>query len=316
VTDTTTAAAPAAAPASTAGARAEQAAYVRIFRDVSPSVVQIETSEGLGSGVVFDDKGDIVTNAHVVGDATKFKVTTSGGARLDATLVGTFVPNDLAVIHTTDGTLKPATFGDSSALVVGDVVLAIGNPLGLQSSVTEGIVSATGRTVSEPGGAALPNVIQTSAAINPGNSGGALVNLRGEVVGIPTLTAVDPQIGGAANGIGFAIPSNTTTDIARQLIDHGKVVASHRAFLGIRAAEVQGGQGVLVYSVEPGGPADKANLPSDVLITSIAGQPTPNLSALAAVLAQLEPGQTVKVEILRRDGSTDTVDVTLGELPG
>ncbi|HET7027092.1 MAG TPA: trypsin-like peptidase domain-containing protein [Candidatus Limnocylindrales bacterium] len=293
-----------------------QQAFVSVVHAVAPSVVVIETPSGLGSGVVFDDKGDVVTNAHVVGSDTQFKVTTAAGDRLDATLVGTFPPNDLAVIHTSGGTLTPATFGDSSALVVGDIVLAIGNPLGLQSSVTEGIVSATGRTVSEPGGAALPNVIQTSAPINPGNSGGALVNLAGEVVGIPTLTATDPQIGGAAVGIGFAIPSNTTKDIATQLIEHGKVVSSHRAYLGIRGAEVQGGQGVLVYSVEPGGPAAKANVPSDVLITSIDGKPTPDLSALAAVLAGLEPGQTVKVDILRRDGSTDSIDVKLGELPG
>jgi putative serine protease PepD len=293
-----------------------QQAFVSVVQAVAPSVVVIETPSGLGSGVVFDDKGDVVTNAHVVGSDTRFKVTTAAGDRLDATLVGTFPPNDIAVIHTTGGSLTPATFGDSSALVVGDIVLAIGNPLGLQSSVTEGIVSATGRTVSEPGGAALPNVIQTSAPINPGNSGGALVDLAGEVVGIPTLTATDPQIGGAAVGIGFAIPSNTTKDIATQLIDHGKVVSSHRAYLGIRGAEVQGGQGVLVYSVEPGGPAAKANVPSDVLITSIDDKPTPDLSALAAVLAGLEPGQTVKVDILRRDGTTDSIDVTLGELPG
>ena len=193
-----------------------------VVRAVAPSVVVIETPSGLGSGVVFDDKGDVVTNAHVVGSDTQFKVTTAAGDRLDATLVGTFAPNDLAVIHTSGGTLTPATFGDSSALVVGDIVLAIGNPLGLQSSVTEGIVSATGRTVSEPGGAALPNVIQTSAPINPGNSGGALVNLAGEVVGIPTLTATDPQIGGAAVGIGFAIPSNTVRRVADQLIGEGQ----------------------------------------------------------------------------------------------
>jgi S1-C subfamily serine protease len=297
-------------------AAALQQAYVEVVKRVGPSVVVIETSAGLGSGVVFDTNGDIVTNAHVVGDATRFQVTTSTGDRLSATLVGTFVPNDLAVIHVSGSNLTPATFGDSSALVVGDVVLAIGNPLGLQSSVTDGIVSATGRTVAEPNGTAIPNAIQTSAPINPGNSGGALADLAGEVIGIPTLAATDPDIGGTAPGIGFAIPSNTAKDIAGQLIEHGKVVSSHRAYLGIRAADVQGGQGVLVYSVDPNGPAARAGLPAGVLITSIAGQATPDSSTLATVLAGLQPGQAVPVATLSRDGSTKTYQVTLGELPG
>ncbi len=293
-----------------------QEAFVAVVRQVGPSVVVIETREGLGSGVVFDDRGDIVTNAHVVGNDRTFRVTTAAGETLDASLVGAFVPNDLAVVRVSGGDLTPARFGDSSALVVGDVVLAIGNPLGLQSSVTEGIVSAIGRTVQEPNGAAIPNAIQTSAPINPGNSGGALANLAGEVVGIPTLAATDPQIGGTAPGIGFAIPSNTAKDIAQQLIDHGRVVSSHRAYLGIRAADVQGGQGVLVFSVEPGGPADAAGIPAGVLITSIDGRPTPDSGTLAAVLAGLEPGQKVAVDTLARDGTTKTYEVTLGELPG
>jgi putative serine protease PepD len=304
------------APGGPGGAAQLQQAFVAVVDKVGPSVVVIETDSGLGSGVVFDDKGDIVTNAHVVGNSTTFKVTTAAGDRLDATLVGTFPPNDVAVIRAKDGNLTPATFGDSSALVVGDIVLAIGNPLGLQSSVTDGIVSATGRTVQEPGGAALPNTIQTSAPINPGNSGGALANLAGEVIGIPTLAASDPQIGGTAPGIGFAIPSNIAKDLAQQLIDNGRVVNSHRAYLGIRAADVQSGQGVLVYSVEQGGPAAKAGLPEGVLITSVAGQPTPDAGTLAAVLATLEPGRTVPVETLSRAGSTKTYQVTLGELPG
>ena len=283
---------------------------------VSPAVVVIETSEGLGSGVVLDDQGDIVTNAHVVGTATTFSIATADGSRLDGTLVGTFPPDDVAVVKASSGKLTKAQFGDSSALKVGQIVLAIGNPLGLQSSVTEGIVSALGRTVSEPSGAALPGVIQTSAPINPGNSGGALVDLAGQVVGIPTLAATDPQLGGSAPGIGFAVPSNIATDIARQLIQSGKVTSSHRAYLGVQIASVTNANGVLVFSVESGGPAAKAGIPENVLITAIAGKPTPDPSALAAVLAGLEPGQTVDVEITKRDGSTSTVKVTLGELPG
>ncbi len=293
-----------------------QSAFESIVRSVGPSVVVVETNQGLGSGVVFDAAGDIVTNAHVAGSATNFTILTSAGDRLDGSLVGSFPGDDLAVVKASGGHLPPATFADSSKLTVGQIVLAIGNPLGLQSSVTDGIISALGRTVTEPGGAALPGVIQTSAPINPGNSGGALVDLSGDVIGIPTLTATDPQLGGAAPGIGFAVPSSTARDIATQLIQHGKVVSSHRAYLGIQAASVTGANGVLVFSVQPGGPADKAGIPADVLITSIAGKPTPDQQALASVLAGLSPGQTVDVAIERRDGSTDTIKVTLGELPG
>jgi putative serine protease PepD len=293
-----------------------QREFVAVVKKVNPSVVLIRTSSGLGSGVVFDAKGDIVTNAHVVGNDSTFTLTSSDGHDSKATLVGTFPVNDIAVIKSESTGLAPATFGDSSKLVVGDVVLAIGNPLGLQSSVTEGIVSATGRTVTEPSGAALPGAIQTSAAINPGNSGGALVNLAGEVVGIPTLAAGDPQLGGAAPGIGFAIPSNAAKDIATQLIGNGRVVSTHRAYLGIRAANVEPPVGVLVYSVDEGGPAAKAGIKPGTVIVSIDGKPTPDSAALAAVLANLKPGQTVTVKALSKDGSTQDVKVTLGELPG
>ena len=216
---------PAAAAAVTPAAYASlQGAFTDAIKEVLPSVVEIRTSSGLGSGVVFDSRGDIVTNAHVVGRASRMQVIDSSSAEpLAATLVGVYRPDDLAVIRVTDAQrLRPAVFGNSAALVAGDIVLAIGNPLGLDSSVTEGIVSAVERTVSEPAsdgsaGATLADTIQTSAAINPGNSGGALATLDGTVVGIPTLAAVR-QAGGAAPGIGFAIPSNIAVDIARQLV--------------------------------------------------------------------------------------------------
>jgi putative serine protease PepD len=160
-------------------AAALQEQFVQVVKQVGPSVVLIQTSEGLGSGVVFDAKGDVVTNNHVVEKADGFQVTLANGRRYPAQLVGTFPADDLAVLRIDAGGLHPAAIADSSRLQVGDVALAIGNPLGLQSSVTEGIVSALGRTVNEDNGVALPNVIQTSAAINPGNSGGALVDLQG-----------------------------------------------------------------------------------------------------------------------------------------
>jgi putative serine protease PepD len=207
-----------------------QTTFVTTVHNVLPSVVEITTSTGLGSGVVFDNTGDIVTNDHVVGTATSFSVLVNGSKTpLSGTLVGTYPASDLAVIKVKPTTpLTPANFGDAATLQVGDVVLAMGNPLGLEGSASEGIVSAIGRKVVEPTGdgspgATLTGVIQTSAAINPGNSGGALVNLAGDVVGIPTLTATDPQIGGTAPGIGFAIPASTVTAVAPQLIASGHV---------------------------------------------------------------------------------------------
>jgi putative serine protease PepD len=221
-----TAAAPA-APTTTAappsGAFAYQRALVQAVNRVSPSVVQVSTPQGLGSGVVFDGKGHIVTNAHVVGSARSFGLTTRSAKRLSAALVGMFAADDLAVIEVAKGSLTPATFAASSRLEVGDIAIAIGSPLGRRSSTTQGIVSALGRTVSEPNDATLPSVIQTSAPINPGNSGGALADIGGRVIGIPTLAATDPQLGGgAAPGIGFAVPSNLVKDIASQLIEHGR----------------------------------------------------------------------------------------------
>jgi putative serine protease PepD len=172
-----------------------QQQFVQVVRQVGPSVVLIRTDKGLGSGVIFDSGGDIVTNNHVVAGASGFQVVLTDGAGYPARLVGSVPADDLAVLHIAAPELHPAVFADSSAVSVGDIPLAIGNPLGLQSSVTEGIVSALNRTVTEDGGVTLPDVIQTSAAINPGNSGGALVDLQGRVIGIPTLAATDPQLG-------------------------------------------------------------------------------------------------------------------------
>lgn len=296
-------------------ALAYQRALVAVVDRVAPSVVQISTPQGLGSGVVFDAEGHIVTNAHIVGDAQRFVVTMLVGRQLPATLVGTFPPDDLAVMMVSGADLRPATFGDSSKLEVGDVAVAIGNPLGLQSSVTEGIVSALGRTVSEPGGATLPSVIQTSAPINPGNSGGALADIGGRVLGIPTLAAVDPELSGsAAPGVGFAIASNVAKDIASQLIEHGRFVNSHRAYLGVRVGDT-GGWGVFVGSVERGGPAAQAGIRPGDLIVSVAGEPTPTTTALAEVLANRKPGQRVTVVVEGQDGRRRTLEVTLGEYP-
>jgi S1-C subfamily serine protease len=307
-------------PAAAASGRADdglslQRAFVRVVKNVSSSVVQIETSAGLGSGVVYDPKGDIVTNAHVVGSSKRFTVTLAKGDKHPATLVGAFTPNDIAVVHVEGVTPPAAHFAHSSDLAVGDVVLAIGNPLGLRSSVTQGIVSSLGRTVSEGNGVALASVIQTSAAINPGNSGGALVDLLSEVVGIPTLAALDPEFGQTpAAGIGFAIPSDTVKLIADQLIRSGKVSVSGRAFLGVSVTTPLNG-GVLVAAVRPGGPAAAAGIEAGDRIVTLDKTPVASTDELAAALASVKPGTTIPVTV-ERNGKKLTLNVTVGQLKG
>jgi S1-C subfamily serine protease len=291
-----------------------QGSLVNVVRAVSPSVVQIEDQTGLGSGIVFDSHGDIVTNNHVVSGATSFTVTTSIGKRYPAKLVGAFPPDDIAVIRVLGAGLKPATFADSSTLQVGDLAIAIGNPLGLQSSVTDGIVSALRQAMPEPNNVTLPSVIQTSAAINPGNSGGALVDIQGSVIGIPTLAATDPELGGSAPGIGFALPSNLVTDIAGQIVTYGKVVDSHRAYLGIATGEAT--NGVYVASVTANGPAANAGIHAGDVIVSVDGKPTSTTALLTTVLAGLKPGQKVQVAFNRQIGAAATRLVTLGTYPG
>jgi S1-C subfamily serine protease len=300
--------------------------FERVVKTVLPSVVQINTDTGLGSGVVYDTKGDIVTNDHVVSGAHRLQVTTpSSKVPLPATIIGEFAANDLAVVRVKNARLPPATFGDSNRLAVGQIVMAMGNPLGLSGSVTNGIVYALGRTVSSERegafpGATIAGAVQTSAPINPGNSGGALVTLANQVVGIPTLTVSDPQIGGAAAGIGFAIPSNTVKLIANQLIASGRVKESGRAGMGVKVRtviDVRGNvTGVGVVSVTPGGAADKAGIAADDVILYVAGTRTPTTTALAEALAALKPGQRVQVEIQRPNGVKAMKTVTLGQLPG
>jgi putative serine protease PepD len=300
--------------------------YVHTVDQVLKSVVQISTGNSTGSGVVYDNQGDVVTNAHVVGNATSVMVREPVGTKqMNATVVGTFPADDLAVIRVNGnpGSLKPANFGNSNDVQVGQIVLAMGNPLGLVDSVTQGIVSATGRTVGEGSGsnALITAAIQTSAAINPGNSGGALVNLNDQVIGIPTLAAVLPEQGGAAPGIGFAIPSDTVKNIAGQLIKYGKVIKSDRASLGITAQDAASSAGesagVAVVSVASGGAAADAGVqPGDVIVgvnqTKITG-----LEELQTVLAQYPPGTKVTIHYVRDGGSTPrTTTATLGSLTG
>lgn len=307
-------------------ARQLQSDYEDAVKHVLPSVVQITTGQDLGSGVIYDDKGDIVTNAHVVGDAKSFKVSlATGGGTMTAKLVSSFPANDLAVIRLTSPPdhLKPAKFGDSGKVAVGQIVLAMGSPLGLSSSVTEGIVSATGRTVSEGAddggtGATIPDMVQTSAAINPGNSGGALVNLDNEVIGIPTLAATDPQLGsGAAPGIGFAIPAGAVQRIAGQIVKNGKVTDSGRAALDVTVRGVVGEDfqptGAAIVRVDKGGAAAKAGLATGDVITKVGGRRITTVQSLTEALAAYKPGDKVTVTYTR-DGGQHSARVTLGSL--
>ncbi|TDC58278.1 PDZ domain-containing protein [Actinomadura sp. KC345] len=315
-------------PAPASGAAAQvQRQFEQVVDAVLPSVVKIETGQAEGSGVVYDDQGHIVTNAHVVAGARQIRVTAaSGGSALDARLVGAFAPDDLAVVKVGGGSLKPAVWGDSSKAEVGQMVMAMGNPLGLSGSVTNGIVSALHRTVSTQGegdfqGSTIADAIQTSAPINPGNSGGALVTLDGKVIGVPTAAASDPGAGGAAPGIGFATPSNTVKRIVPQLIRTGEVSDSGRAALGVVVRTIvdpQSGQrsAVAVVEVTRGGGAAKAGIEAGDLILSVNGTATPDQTALSSVLATMKPGDVVTVETQKPDGSKKQVKVTLGELPG
>ena len=294
--------------------------YQKVVSDVLPSVVQITTEEELGSGVIYDKQGHIVTNAHVVGSTKKFEVAlATGGQPLRAELVAAYKKQDLAVIKLTDPPkrLRPGVFGDSAKVAVGQVVLAMGNPLGLSSSVTQGIVSAVGRSVTEGEGATIGNMVQTSAAINPGNSGGALVNLSGQVVGIPTLAARDPQLGsGPAPGIGFAIPAATVRNLAGQMIEHGKVVDPNEAALGVSVRTILGEKfrpaGASVVKVVKDGPADRAGVrPGDLLVRMGTAEIT-DVMTLAEALAGHQPGDKVELGLVRADKQR-SVRVTLGE---
>jgi putative serine protease PepD len=195
---------------------------------IEPAVVELDvtTSQGqqIGSGVIIDANGDIVTNNHVISGEQSIRVVLSNGKIEQGQLVGTDAAHDLAVVRITPfAHMVVAQIGDSSKLTVGQEVLAIGNPLGITETATQGIVSALNRSVSESNGVRISNAIQTDAPINPGNSGGALVNLQGQLVGIPTLGAVNTESNTPANGLGFAIPSSVVQTSVQQIIQHGNI---------------------------------------------------------------------------------------------
>ncbi len=316
----------------------ESSATINVAAAVSPAVVRIQTSAGVdtstgiipetgvGSGVIYDAAGWILTNRHVVEGSDRLAVELNDGRVLDGTVYGIDTLTDLAIVKVDGGGLPTASLGDSSALKVGQLVIAIGSPLGTYSnSVTSGIVSAKGRSITADGNQNLNNLIQTDAAINPGNSGGPLLDAGGHVVGINTAIAAD------SNGIGFAIP----IDIARPIMEQavaGKELA--RPYMGIvyRALDVQYAEandlpvsdGALVIpggsptaptpAVVPGGPAEAAGVRQGDIIVKVDAQPIDGDHPLDATLSEFAPGDTISVEVLR-DGQSQTLTLTLGTRP-
>jgi putative serine protease PepD len=197
----------------------QEAAIAKIEPAVIELVVTTTQGEQIGSGVIIDSKGDVITNYHIVNGENSITAVLYNGNKEPAQLVGTSASNDLAVVHIQPfANMSVAQIGSSSALVVGQEVLAIGNPLGITETATKGIVSALNRSVTESTGTTIANAIQTDAAVNPGNSGGALINLQGQLIGIPTLTAVNTESNTAANGVSFAIPSNLVQTVVHQIL--------------------------------------------------------------------------------------------------
>ncbi|MFC3494844.1 trypsin-like peptidase domain-containing protein [Glycomyces rhizosphaerae] len=287
--------------------------YTEIVNKVSPSVVTIVTDAAEGSGVVYSEDGYIVTNNHVVDGAQTVEVRFSDGTTADASIVATDATQDLAVIQVSGvDDLTPITFADSASVQVGDVAVAIGSPLGLEGTVTTGIVSALDRSMTVSGeqspggqqsGSTLSGLIQTDAAINSGNSGGALVNGDGELIGINTAIATTDS---GSIGLGFSIPSTTVQNTVQQLIENGSV---EQGYLGVSVADTDG-NGAMILSVEPDSPAAQAGLQEGDVITAIDGNAVTSASEVVAAVQGTSSGTEVVITYTR-DGQEAEASATL-----
>ncbi len=288
-------------------------AVTTVVEAVGPAVVSIsvgrdapggagEEPVGAGSGILLTPDGYVLTNHHVVQDAARVRLTLTDGTRLGAAPVGSDPPNDLAVVRADGSGLPYATLGDSSRLRVGQLVIAIGNPLGFQSSVSTGVVGATGRAMRSLDGRLIENVIQHTAPLNPGNSGGPLVDSRGRVVGINT--AIIP----VAQGIGFAVPSNTARHVVSEILANGRV---RRGYLGIhgrqrplsrrvvRFFDLARESGVEVASLDPRGPAGASGvLPGDIVV-GMNGSPVESVDDLHRLLSGVAAGDVARLDLVR-----------------
>jgi len=329
------------APSASGSSQDGLPSFASVVKKVEPAVVQVTNEQvqlgqfgqatvpaGVGSGVIYDSQGHVLTNNHVVEGANGLEVSLTDGRVFKATLVGADPQTDLAVLKIEGDNLPVATLGDSSKLQPGDWVVAIGNALALPGgpTVSAGVVSALGRTVQEPpsqgsnsAGPFLFNLIQTSAPINPGNSGGPLINLNGEVIGINTLVAGQAEPGVAAQNIGFAIAISTARPIADALVKDGKVVhpllgVSYTPLTPALAQRLQTKEehGMVVTQVMPGSPASEAGLQTGDIITKFDGKSLDTESALAEALNGHKPGDKVSLTV-SRDGSSKDLQVKLGQ---
>jgi len=290
--------------------------FQRFFGDRLTSRPQKRVQTSLGSGVIINKEGFILTNHHVVAEADEIKVVLASGTELNAVIVGSDPETDIAVLQTGADNLPAIPLGDSTALQVGDVVLAIGNPFGVGQTVTMGIVGATGR--NRLGINTFENFIQTDAAINPGNSGGALINAHGNLVGINT--AIFSKSGGS-HGIGFAIPATLANSVLEQIIEHGRVI---RGWLGIAGQDITPGlaesfdlsvdKGVIVSGVLEGGPADEAGIRPGDIITRIGDRKPSRSSEILNYISTLKPGTHIDIEIWR-DARRHEIELTVSERP-
>ncbi len=283
---------------------------IRVTIKVQDIFGQIQEEEGIGSGVIYTEDGYIITNNHVAGDAEKLMVTLYDGSNYPAELVGADENTDVAVIKIEADNLKNASFTSIDSAKVGDLVIAVGSPFGLQQTVTTGVISAKGRDISVSQ-ETLPmvNLIQTDAAINQGNSGGPLVNSAGQVIGINTLI-FSPS--GASAGIGFAIPSDTVVNIAEQIIKFGK---ARIPFIGIEMEENKTDIiGVYIKNTTEGYPAEKAGIKSGDIITEFDGVEVQNPLELIAQILRRDVGDVVKIKIYR-DGEYLNITLELVESP-
>ena len=292
----------------------EEENIILVARQVSPAVVGVATQRGSGSGVIIRRDGILLTNNHVVANNRTVEISLADGRRLRGEVLGTDPTVDVAVVRIPIQDAPVARLGDSDRLQPGQAAIAIGNPLGLDRTVTVGVVSAVNRS---PRGIPLEGgLIQTDAAISPGNSGGPLLDSRGQVIGLNTVVITAP----GATGLGFAIPINLANDIAQQLLTSGRV---RRAYLGVQPGDITPElaaqfnlpvrEGVIVLQVPPGSPAARAGLRAQDIITRINGTPVTGNGMLRSVLRELKPGDRAQLTVLRPSGPT-TITVTLGEM--
>jgi putative serine protease PepD len=284
-----------------------------------PSVVSISTATGTGSGFIITDDGYIITNNHVIADSGDrgVQVALQDGRTVEADLIGTSPAYDLAVLDVDLTGLTPLALGDSEEVVVGDPVVAVGSPLGLDGTVTSGIVSATNRPVSAggQGEASFISAIQTDAAINPGNSGGPLLDVQGRVIGVNSSIAALGSFGGQAGsiGLGFAIPINQTRVTAEQIIAEGE--ASYPVIGATLQMDPTASDGAVVGEVVPGEPAAEAGLRSGDRVVALNGQPVRGSDELIVAIRTKQPGDTVSVSFVRGQ-QEETVEITLGSRVG